>query len=70
MQKGQLILCIDDNGVDHIMMYCGNGMIVHSNGTNDGVTMNKLSADDEYTDIFVSADAGKYDHIYVLTPNK
>ncbi len=45
-------------------------MIVHSNGTNDGVTKNKLSPDDEYTDIFVSADAGKHDHIYVLTPNK
>lgn len=70
LQKGQLILCIDDDGVDHIMMYCGNGMIVHSNNTNKGVTMDKLSADDDYTDMFVSTDAGKYEHIYVLTPNK
>lgn len=69
LQKGQLILCIDNDADNHIMVYAGNGMIVHSNSTHDGVTMNELSPDDGYTAKFLSTDAGVFENIYVLTPS-
>lgn len=69
LEKGQLILCIDDNGTDHIMVYMGNETIVHSNNTYDGVTMNKLDKDDEYTKQFLSTKDGDFDKIYILTPD-
>ena len=67
LKQGQLIL-FDTDGIDHIVLYCGNGYIAHANASNDKVSIDKLSMDDDYTRKFLSKDVGYFNTAYILTP--
>ena len=70
LKKGELILCIDDDGEDHIMVYAGNSLIAHTGGKKMAISLDKLSKNNSSTKTFLSTKEGRYDHIYVLTPKK